>query len=106
MYQISCNNCEAIYIGQCGRCLKNRIKEHKKSISDGKRSTGFAEHCIDLGHELDDSNIKILRKCSKGPVMTAWENLEIKKAVRKNVFVTNEITDLGNSPLITVLCKI
>ena len=38
--------------------------------------------------------------------MTAWENLEIKKAVRRNAFVTNEITDMGNSPLITLMCKI
>lgn len=33
VYEISCQICPAIYIGQIKRTLKNRINEHKKCIN-------------------------------------------------------------------------
>ena len=105
IYEISCQNCNAKYIGQCGRNIGSRINEHKKSIADRRNCTGFSEHCITAKHNIDKDVSKILKVCNKGRLMNAWENLMIKKAIRSNVFLTNEVTDLGNSPLIDIFCK-
>ena len=32
VYEINCEDCEAVYIGQTGRSLEKRLKEHRNSI--------------------------------------------------------------------------
>ena len=34
VYQIPCSNCPQTYIGQTGRTLGQRLKEHKKAVKD------------------------------------------------------------------------
>ena len=34
VYKIHCAECDAIYIGQCGRALKHRISEHKVILTN------------------------------------------------------------------------
>ena len=46
IYKINCFDCDAIYIGQCGRSFKQRIKKHIQSIKKQNFTTGFSEHCI------------------------------------------------------------
>ncbi|XP_067216923.1 reticulocyte-binding protein homolog 1 isoform X1 [Linepithema humile] len=63
VYQINCNQCEATYIGQTGRQLQIRIKEHRKDIN---KKTGtlsvISEHKIKYNHEFEWDNVKILDK--------------------------------------------
>ena len=33
VYQISCNDCDATYVGQTGRKLKIRVSEHRNHIN-------------------------------------------------------------------------
>jgi hypothetical protein len=94
---LNCVVCDDIYIGQCGRALKSRISEHKKSILNNKTITGFSEHCITHNHFLD---VKLLHSENKGRRMDLLEILEIKKAIKNNKYVTNEQTDFDISPLL------
>lgn len=102
VYQICCANCDAIYIGQSGRAIKTRIQEHKKCISKKQKSTGFSDHCISNNHTIDENNIKILHKEPKGRKLNFLENLEIKKALYKNLNIVNNHTEmcLSDSPLL------
>ena len=62
VYQISCKECEAKYIGQTGRHLGERLKEHKRATKKGYYlESGVAEHVVDTGHQIDWS-AKILDK--------------------------------------------
>ena len=54
MYQISCKDCPAQYIGQTGRHLGDRLKEHKRATQKGYQlESGVAEHALDTGHNID-----------------------------------------------------
>ena len=45
VYQIPCANCPAIYVGQTGRCLGKRIKEHQQAVEAGNcANLALAEH--------------------------------------------------------------
>jgi len=60
VYKIDCKNCNASYIGQTGRKLNTRIKEHHNNINKktGNLSVLLSEHRLQFEHEFD--NIKIL----------------------------------------------
>jgi len=58
VYKISCNNCDASYVGQTGRQLKTRITEHRNHIrhNTSVRSV-ITEHRYDRDFQWDNVNI-------------------------------------------------
>ena len=53
VYRIDCEECEASYIGQTGRQLKERIKEHRRATEKGNiLESGVAEHVASTGHSI------------------------------------------------------
>ena len=63
IYRIPCADCGASYIGESGRPLSTRLKEHKKAVAElSKHHSGVAEHVVDTGHEIDWEAVSILDK--------------------------------------------
>ena len=61
VYKITCNDCEATYIGQTGRHLRDRLKEHRKAVESGNtHHSGVAEHAYKAHHNVDLDNITVL----------------------------------------------
>ena len=61
VYKINCNNCNASYVGQTGRQLNTRIKEHKNHINRNSTvKSVITEHKINFQHDFDWDNIEIL----------------------------------------------
>ncbi|EFN66416.1 hypothetical protein EAG_06731, partial [Camponotus floridanus] len=54
VYKINCMDCDASYVGQTGRLLRTRIKEHKRNLT-----SVIAEHRA-LEHTFDFDDIKVL----------------------------------------------
>lgn len=90
VYQLNCDDCDAIYIGQTGRNLKKRLEEHKKSILNNVCSTGMSTHCIENNHFINLKNVELLHSEKKGRKLDMLEQLEILKALKTNKNVTND----------------
>jgi len=61
VYKISCKDCDASYVGQTKRKLKTRINEHKSNIKmDSNKHSVISKHIIELDHNFDWNNVKIL----------------------------------------------
>ena len=61
VYQIECKDCEASYVGQTGRHLRERVKEHTKALEKGNiMNSGVAEHAFEAHHNIDLDNIRVL----------------------------------------------
>ena len=60
VYKINCKNCEATYVGQTGRRLNIRIKEHRKKYLDKDDKSSIFAHPENNNHTIDFDNIKIL----------------------------------------------
>jgi len=61
VYKIICNNCEASYVGQTKRKMMTRIKEHQNNIKlDKSKHSVITEHILELGHNFNWNNIKVL----------------------------------------------
>ena len=54
VYSIPCKTCPAMYIGQTGRPLETRVKEHKTAVRNGEvSSSALAEHAWNESHQSE-----------------------------------------------------
>lgn len=100
VYKLTCN-CKHTYIGQTGRNLKTRYKEHIRSFRLNTRRSNYANHLYDHQHELTDIKdcMTLLHPQQKGRKLNILENLEIYKLrkfdgriINKNVLDTTSDT--------------
>ena len=84
VYKISCGNCKQVYIGQTGRALNLRIKEHKYNVKTN-HSSALTSHSH-LGHDLQFEDCHIIHSESNLQKRLIAEALLIK---RYNTFLEN-----------------
>ena len=72
VYKFSCAQCSATYIGETSRHFSTRVAEHRGiSSRTGKLllnppNSNILSHYIDSGHDIHDSDFKILCKNFSG----------------------------------------
>jgi len=95
VYKINCNNCDASYVGQTKRKMMTRIKEHHDNIKlDKSKHSVITEHILDLNHNFDWNNIKILDTESNYNKRLISEMLHIKE--QKNGINSHNDTEFLN----------
>lgn len=83
IYQISCEDCNAIYIGQTKRKISIRFKEHiSYSRLKQKEKSKLAEHLITKNHSTTINNLKLI-KTVENKNLDSSESLYIKKVKNK-----------------------
>lgn len=93
IYLITCQQCDAIYIGLTKRKLETRFAEHLADCDKPlNQDSAMAYHAISNGHEIDE--IKLLKEVDDPWKLSAWESLELFKNREKKL--TNKIKE-GNS---------
>ncbi|XP_020907486.1 stimulator of interferon genes protein-like [Exaiptasia diaphana] len=80
VYRIPCGECSTQYIGETGRALRTRRKEHEAAVRLGKTSSSaLAEHASKTGHPIDWKETSILCKESRWSQRRWSEAIEIAK---------------------------
>lgn len=84
VYRLECADCPTVYIGQTGRKLKDRTAEHERAVRNHARErSNFAAHILDHGHYFSTStDAHLLHQATRGPKLTALEEIEIHKHKR------------------------
>lgn len=100
VYQITCSDCPAIYVGKSKREVKKRFSEHVSYAKYNKHASGLASHLINNNHTCNINNLKLLHRLEGGPILDRYEVIEIKRAISENKIVTNDQLDFGNNPLL------
>ena len=70
VYQLTCQDCEASYIGETERALKQRLKEHQKESSKVGHHMGYDKH------KVDSQNIRIVDRDSR------WFQRGVREAIQ------------------------
>ena len=60
VYEIPCKTCDKVYVGETGRDLKKRTKEHKYDIKTGNENNAMFIHTRDFDHPIDFDKAKIV----------------------------------------------
>ena len=63
IYQIPCKECDKYYIGETGKGLEVRKKQHMYSIRSGQQSNALFAHVSEYNHPIDWNNAKVVIKC-------------------------------------------
>ena len=95
VYSIHCNDCNKSYIGEIGRDLKIRIKEHKKDISEMKQTSGIAQHERENDHRFNFNEANIIFESSNQNIRRIVESAVISLKSRKDLSVNQ---NMGFSP--------
>ena len=76
VYSIPCSICNEVYIGQTGRHLETRLKEHKAAVKLARTEiSAVAEHVWLQKYQIDFQSTAILAKendCKKCCFMESW----------------------------------
>jgi len=61
VYKINCRDCDASYVGQTGRQLSTRVKEHKNHmVRNNPNRSVITEHRLSYGHDFDWESVEVL----------------------------------------------
>jgi hypothetical protein len=78
VYRIPCE-CGRVYIGQTGRSVNIRLKEHQQHIRiEHPEKSAVAEHSIDQGHRIQFHNSSILATKTRNMDRIVRETIEIE----------------------------
>ena len=62
MYQISCRDCNAVYVGETGRSVRTRKREHADAVKTfNTKKSALSQHVMEFDHRIDWDNVKILK---------------------------------------------
>ena len=79
VYQINyCTDCSQSYIGQTGRQLGQRLKEHK-STAPSRTPSAVTEHSTDSRHSIDWDNVKVLDREDREYPRLVREAIQIRR---------------------------
>jgi hypothetical protein len=75
VYQLKCNTCNNAYIGESGRSITVRHKEHACYVRTNNPTSAYALHILNNKHEYGTAakTLELLKPCHKGTHMNCWE---------------------------------
>ena len=85
VYAIPCKDCNSIYIGNTGKDLETRIKQHKYSIRRNDNNSSIFLHVQNYDHCIDWNNSEILVFCNDYEERTILESCLIHGSYQKNM---------------------
>ena len=92
VYQISCWDCNAVYVCETGRSVRTRKREHVDAVKTfNTKKSVLSQHVMDFDHRIDWDNVKILKSESHAYRRRVAESFLInQKACSCNVINRND----------------
>ena len=92
VYQISCRDCNAVYVGETGRSVRTRKREHVDAVKTfNTKKSALSQHVMEFDHRIDWDNVKILKSESHAYRRRVAESFLInQKACSRNVINRND----------------
>jgi ribosomal protein S27E len=92
IYKITCNTCHKAYVGQTGRNLNLRLREHTQYIKNNDPHSAYALHILNCRHEY--GNIKdtmtLLKQINKPSLLLPFEQMYIQNFHRNNKLIPEQ----------------
>jgi hypothetical protein len=90
--EVKCNTCNKKYVGQSGRPITTRYKEHTRYIRSNNTTLAYAVHILNNRHEYGtaENTLKLIHPCRKGQKMNNWENLYIQIYRQQDGLITEQ----------------
>jgi hypothetical protein len=80
-------------VGQSGRAIETRFKEHIRYVRSNNSTSAQAAHILENRHEYGtkENTLQLLKACHKGKHMDCWETLYIQTLRHKQVLIDEQL---------------
>ena len=85
VYFIPCQGCNQIYVGQTGKTLVEKCKQHQYNVNTANASSALFAHKRDKDHFIDWQNAKIIYKSTSVTERLIAETVLIKCCNTMNI---------------------
>jgi energy-converting hydrogenase A subunit M len=91
-YKLQCMTCNKFYVGQSGRTIAVRYKEHIRYIRTNSLTSAYALHVLNQRHEYGtlDNKLHLLKPCKKGNLMNCWESFYTQQLQHLNLLIDEQ----------------
>ena len=96
IYKIPCKECNKCYIGQTGKSLALRVKQHKYSVRTGQESNALFIHLRDMNHCIDWPQATSIFPCNDIAKRNIIESSMIKHSKNDLINLSNGLYKLDN----------
>ena len=99
-------------MGQSGRAIGVRFREHIRYIKSHNSTSAYAAHILNNRHEYEtkEDALELLKKCQKGKRMDCWEALYMHTFNQKKILIdeqnigdANPLLEIAKTPHSTCL---
>ena len=90
VYNVHCNDCSAVYVGQTKRKLSHRLSEHKKSLLKLNIKSNVRDHAKQCKHNINFENAKITYFENNYHARLFLESWNIEKLKYVNIPLMND----------------
>jgi len=98
IYKLKCNTCNKAYVGQSGRSINIRHKEHIRYIRTNNPLSAYAINVLQNRHEYGtiEDTLQLLKTCRKSTRMNCWETLYMQIFHQHKVLNTEQqVSDIN-----------
>jgi hypothetical protein len=92
IYQLKCSTCNQAYVGQSGRPIITRHREHLRCIRNNNPTSAYAMYILDNRHEFGpaEETLDLLKLCSKGSRKDCWESFFIHLHHKHDILIAEQ----------------
>ena len=92
IYKLKCKTCNNVYVGQSGKSINIRHKEHIRYIRTNNPLSACALHILQNRHEYGTmaGTLQLLKTCRKGTCMNCWEALYMQVFHQHIILITEQ----------------
>jgi len=92
IYSLKCNTCNKKYVGQSGRSIDTRYKEHIRYIRTNNLQSAYATHILQNKLEYGPKNetLQPLKACNKGTQMNCWETMYMQQLYQREILIAEQ----------------
>jgi len=92
IYQLKCNTCKEVYVGQSGRSITTRYKEHIRYKRYNNPTSAYAMHILNNRHEFGpaEKTLKLVKPCTKGTRMNCWKTLYMHLHHKRSTLISEQ----------------
>ena len=94
IYKLKCNTCNKAYVGQSGRSIDIRHKEHIRYIRTNNPQSAYAMYILQNRQEYGtaEDTLQLLKSCRKSTPMNCWETLYMQIFNQHKILITEQQT--------------
>jgi hypothetical protein len=91
-YKLTCQSSHKVYVGQTGRNITTRFREHIRNIRSKKNESAFAQHILNQSHQYGpmEQIMNLVEHARKGNVMNIKEDYYIYKFKQLNELIEEQ----------------